>query len=68
MNCKFRERVNGKLTEISPQDMEGRPFEGSCVSKIHDLFEAPNKHVRLIAYEFIIDEPESGDDDEVVFD
>ena len=29
MNCKFRERVNGKLKDVPPQNVEYQPFEGS---------------------------------------
>ena len=34
MNCKFRERANGKFEEISPQAMEGKLFDVECVFKI----------------------------------
>ena len=59
VNCKFRKTVNGNLKEIPPQDMEGQSVEGNCVFKIHDLFEARNKLVRLIAYEFLVEGFES---------
>ena len=48
--------------------MEGCTSEGTCVFRIHDLFEARNKLVRLIAYEFLIDEFESFFGDEEIFD
>ena len=51
MNCKFRERVNGKLEEISPQAMEGKLLDAKCVFKIHSLFE---DHINLVAYEFVM--------------
>ena len=66
--CKFKKRVNGKLKWILPQDMERCAFEGACVFRIYDLFEAHNKHVRLIAHEFLLEEFESSSSDEEIFD